>query len=135
MTADVLQTDAGALQVKGLADMVRAKLANGGGEVPRIQPWRVGGGLGWTSDPVDLSFLLMYVGKRDKLAVGETPTKGYLSLDAHVDWRPLASRGDLTLILAAHNLTNSRQRDAIAINKDQVEQAGRDISFTVQKTF
>ncbi len=135
VTADVLQTEAGSLQVKGLADIVRAKLTNGGGEVPRIQPWRVGGGLGWTSDPVDLSFLLIYVGKRDKLAVGETPTKDYLSLDAHVDWRPLASRQDLTLILAAHNLTNSRQRDAVAINKDEVEQAGRDISFTVQKTF
>lgn len=134
VTADIFQTSAGTLQVKGLADYVRAKLAHGGGEVPRIQPWRAGGGLGWTSDAIEASFLLLYVGKRDDLAFAETPTKGYVSLDAHFAWSPAALDG-LTLILAAHNLTDAVQRNAVALNKDDVVLPGRDISLTVRKTF
>ncbi len=135
LNADVAQTDWGTFAVKGLADYVRAKFTNGGGEVPRIQPWRVGGGGGWSSDAFDASVLLIYVGKRDDLAVAETPTKGYTTIDAHLDWRPLANNRGLSLILAAHNLTDSVQRNAVALNKDDVILPGRDISLTLRQTF
>jgi iron complex outermembrane receptor protein len=135
VTADVWKTAMGSLEVKGLADYVRAKLTDGGGNVPRIQPWRAGGGLGWTSDAIDASFLLLYVGRQDDVSVGESETKGFVSLDAHLDWRPLPSHKGLTLILAAHNLTDSVQRNSVALNKDDVVLPGRDISLTVRQSF
>jgi iron complex outermembrane receptor protein len=135
VTADVWKTTSGALEVKGLADYVRAKFTDNLGNVPRIQPWRAGGGLGWTSDAIDASFLLLYVGRQDDLGAEETPTKGYVSLDAHLDWRPLASNKGLTLILAGHNLTDAVQRNAVSLNKDDVILPGRDVSFTVRQSF
>lgn len=135
VTADVWRTTAGSLEVKGLVDYVRARLTDGGGNAPRIQPWRIGAGLAWSSEAIDASFLLLRVGRQDDVSVGESPTKGYLSLDAHVDWRPLPSHKDLTVILAAHNLTDSVQRNAISFNKDEVVPPGRDVSLTVRQGF
>ncbi|MEP7211280.1 MAG: TonB-dependent receptor, partial [Alphaproteobacteria bacterium] len=108
---------------------------DGLGNVPRIQPWRAGGGLGWSTDAIDASFLLLYVGRQDDVSAGESETKGFVSLDAHLDWRPLPSHKNLTLILAAHNLTDSTQRNSVALNKDDVILPGRDISFTVRQSF
>ena len=103
--------------------------------MPRIQPWRVGGGLGWRSDAVDASFLLLYVGRQDDVPVGDSETKGFVSLDAHVAWRPFAQNDGLTLILAGHNLTDSNQRNAVALNREDVILPGRDISLTLQQKF
>ncbi len=135
ITSTLFETSAGALEAKLLGDYVRAKFSSGGGNVPRIQPWRVGGGLGWSSDAIDAGFLLFYVGRQDDLATAETPTKGFLSLDAQIAWRPLADQAGLTLILAGHNLTGDEQHNAVALNKDEVILPGRDISLILRKTF
>jgi iron complex outermembrane receptor protein len=81
-TYDLARFEAGTLQVTGLADMVRAQFTNGGGDVPRIQPYRVGGGLNWASDPVDLGFTATYIGAQNRVPAGDTPTDSYWNLDA-----------------------------------------------------
>jgi iron complex outermembrane receptor protein len=53
------KTAAGELSANVLADYVRAKFSNGGGDVPRIQPGRFGGGLGWNNGVIDASFLVL----------------------------------------------------------------------------
>jgi iron complex outermembrane receptor protein len=50
-------------------------------------------------------------------------------------WRPLKSNDRLEITLAGHNLTNARQRDAAALNKDLVLQQGRDVRAAVRLRF
>ncbi|HWA21550.1 MAG TPA: TonB-dependent receptor, partial [Caulobacterales bacterium] len=74
--ADLVSTQLGTFGVHGLFDYVKADFSNAGGPVPRIQPWRLGAGVDWASEAFDAGAQATYVGKRDKLAVGETPTEG-----------------------------------------------------------
>ena len=52
------------------------------GDVPRIQPGRFGGGLSWTSEKLDASFLVLAVSAQKRIGVADSPTPGYSSVDA-----------------------------------------------------
>jgi iron complex outermembrane receptor protein len=134
-TLNVIENEAGALNANLLADYVRAKFTHGGGDVPRIQPYRVGGGLSWTSEAFDAGFLLIYVGKQDKVPVGDTVTKGYVSLDAQAAWRPLANNDRFEIALSGRNLTDDVQRNAVALNRDLVVLPGRDVRLVLRERF
>ncbi|HVZ99834.1 MAG TPA: TonB-dependent receptor [Caulobacterales bacterium] len=130
----LVQTESGSLEAVGLADFVRADFASSGGPVPRIQPYRVGGGLDWDSGPFSAGFLALYVGKQDRVPAGDTPTDSYWNLDANVSWRPFG-QNDMEVSLIGHNLTDDVQRDAVALNRDVIEQPGRDVRVVVRKAF
>ncbi|WP_442680805.1 TonB-dependent receptor [Sphingomonas sp. ASY06-1R] len=121
----------GALEVKAQGDYTRATL-DGGGNVPRIPPYRIGGGLTWTSTPVDAGFLLLYAGRQDKFGAFDTPTPHYYELNAQVAWRPFPSHPGIQLAVVGQNLTNDVQRFATALNKDQVVMPGRNIRFVLK---
>lgn len=121
----------GDMEADILGDYVRATF-NAGGNVPRIPPYKAGGGLNWYSDNVDIGFLLMRVGEQTEVGTGETGTKGYMDLGAHVNWRPFPSHPDWQLSLVGHNLLDSTERDAIALNKDEVIQPGRDVQLVLR---
>ncbi len=112
-------------------DYVRATL-DGGGNVPRIPPYRIGGGLSWTGDAVDAGVLALYAGKQTEFGAFDTPTPGYLELNANVAWRPLKSNPGFELALVGYNLTDDVQRDAAAFNKDDVVAPGRDIRLVAR---
>lgn len=124
----------GMLSAEVLADYVRAKLT-GLGNVPRIPPYHLGGGLKWESDVFDAGFLLKYSGKQDKVGPTETPTSGFVNLDANVSLRPFATNRKIELSVVGHNLTNSTQRNAVSLNKDEVVLPGRDIRFEARVGF
>lgn len=128
------QSHAGLLQADFQADLVRATLG-GGGNVPRIPPYHVGGGLSWTSDMFDAGFLLRYAGRQNRVGPYETPTKGYVDLDAHLAWRPFKNHPGVEFALTGHNLTNVVQRNAVSLNKDLVVAPGRDIRLVVTTAF
>ena len=134
-TVSVYQMDAGTVGTVVMADYVRARLANGGGNVPRMPPYHVGGGLAWNSKPFDASFMLKYSGTQSAVAFAETSTKGYASLDAQIAWRPWQTKPNLEISLVGHNLTNRIQRNAVAINKDEVVLPGRDIRVVLRSAF
>jgi iron complex outermembrane receptor protein len=117
-----------------LADYVRAKLS-GAGNVPRIQPGRIGGGLTWSADKVDASFLVLRVAQQDKTGAFDTPTDGYTSLDAQIAWRPFSNPGRLEVMLVGHNLTDATIRNATSLNKDDVVMPGRDIRVVLRTKF
>ena len=77
----------------------------------------------------------LYVGKRDDLSAGETPTDSYWELQAQAAWRPLANNRKFELALVGRNLSDEVQRNAIALNKDLVVMPGRDIRFVVRDAF
>jgi iron complex outermembrane receptor protein len=133
-TFTLYQGTSGKFHALLLADYVRAKLDEGG-NVPRIPPYHIGGGLGWDSAKFDAHVLVKYSGEQNDVAVAETPTDSFTSVDAQLGWRPFDSTPGLELALIGRNLTDSVQRNAIALNKDEVILPGRDISLMVRANF
>lgn len=122
------------VKAQALGDYVRASL-DGAGSVPRIPPYHVGGGLDAESEHWDAGFLLKYAGAQNRIGAGETPTDGFVNLDAHIVWRPWSDRPNTSLTLSAHNLTDSVQRNAVSLNKDVVILPGRGIRLTARAGF
>jgi len=127
----VLKGDSGTLEVNALGDYTRATLDQGG-NVPRIPPYRIGGGLSWKSVPIDASLLYLYVGQQDKFGAFDTPTPHYNQLNARIAVRPFAAYPGVELAIVGQNLTNDVQRAATALNKDDVVMPGRNIRLVVR---
>ena len=128
---DLVQGTRGTLAAKTIGDCTRATFDDGS-NVPRIPPYRIGGGLDWQSNPFDANVMATWVGRQDKPGAFDTPTPGYLSLDAGLAWRPFASDRNLEFALVGQNLTNDVQRNAAAFNKDEVVMPGRNVRFVVK---
>ena len=103
--------------------------------VPRIPPYHLGGGLDAESDRFDIGVLLKYAGAQRRIGFGETPTDGFLNVDAHIAWHPWTDRPSSSLTLAAHNLTDSVQRNAVSLNKGVVMAPGRSVRLTARVGF
>ncbi len=132
---ELLQSSAGDLHIDLLGDVVRATLSNGGGNVPRIPPYHVGGGLSWQSPRFDARVTVKYAGKQDKLATSESVTKAFTNVDAQIALRPWVAHPGIEFALIGHNLTDSSQRNAVALNKDEVIMPGRDVRLMVRARF
>jgi iron complex outermembrane receptor protein len=128
---DLIPTAEGGLQVEALADYVRATLDDGS-NVPRIPPWRFGGGLSWKSEAVDAGFMLIHHGRQDDYGAFDAATPGYDDLGAQVAWRPFASKPGIEFAVVGQNLTDAVQRDAAALNRDVVVMPGRNVRFVVK---
>jgi iron complex outermembrane receptor protein len=133
-TFDIYESSAGTLQAIALADYVRAKL-DSGDNVPRISPYHLGGGLTWALDAFDAGFMLRYTGRQDDTAPAETPTPGFVSIDAQAAWRPFASNPGVEFALLGRNLGDTVQRNALALNKDEVIQPGRELRLMARARF
>jgi len=123
--------DGATLSARVLADYTRATLDRGG-NVPRIPPYRVGGGLTWQSRPIDANILYVHVGRQDRFGAFDTPTPGYDQLNAQIAWRPFKDRRGIELAIVGQNLTNDVQRAATALNKDLVVMPGRNVRFVLR---
>ncbi len=129
---ELLQNAMGDLHLNLLADVVRAKLANGAGDVPRIPPYHVGAGLSWHGERVDASVFVKYAGRQSRIAAAETPTGAFTNVDAQLALRPWADKPHVEFALVGRNLTDSAQRNAVALNKDEVMLPGRDIRLMIR---
>ncbi len=127
----LLKTHDGGLRAKLLGDYTRATLDDGN-NVPRIPPWRIGGGLDYESGPLDAGFTLIYAGRQDKPGVFDTPTPSYLNLNAQISWRPLKAYPGVELALVGQNLTDDVQRAATSFNKDVVVMPGRNVRLVLK---
>jgi len=121
-------TGDGVLSVDFQGDVVRATLA-GGSNVPRIPPWRAGGGLSWNSDLFDANILVMRVGKQSDFGSFDTATPGYTEVNARLSWQVTP---EWQLDLIGHNLADQVERNAAAFNKDVVVAPGRDIRLVLR---
>ena len=132
---ELVEIASGHVHAEVLADYVRAKLDSGAGNVPRITPYHMGAGLSWTNMAFDASVLVKYTGRQDDIAAAETATAGFTSVDAQFGWRPLPHNPDFEIVVIGRNLTDSTQRNAIALNKDEVVLPGRDARLVVRAAF
>jgi iron complex outermembrane receptor protein len=128
---DLWHIDDGILKIDMMGDYVRATLA-GGDNVPRIPPWRLGGGLSWESPKLDAGFQVQQVGKQNYPGVFDTSTPGFVSVNAQIAWRPFTSNSNIEIALMGRNLADTVQRNAAALNKDLVVSPGRNIQLSVR---
>ncbi|MBB6505042.1 iron complex outermembrane receptor protein [Sphingomonas endophytica] len=128
---DLVHTPHGVYRFNLLADYTRATLDDGR-NVPRIPPYRIGGGLNWTGEKLDAGFNLIYAGRQDRFGAFDTATPGYVALDGQLALRPFASHPNVELALLGQNLTNDTQRLATALNKDEVVMPGRRLMATLR---
>jgi iron complex outermembrane receptor protein len=133
-TIAMLQGDRGTLNAELMADYVRAKTTDGD-NLPRVPPYHIGAGISWVAEHLDAGAFARYTAEQDDVATGETPTAGFTSLDAHIGWSPWTNRPGLEIALVGRNLTDSTQRNAIALNKDEVILPGRDLRLTLNASF
>jgi iron complex outermembrane receptor protein len=125
----------GGFGVMAQADYVSGELDNGQ-EIPRLTPFRFGGGLFFESPIASAQIKVLRVAARDDTAPFETPTDGYTDLCANVAWRVYEQNGTaLDVTLAGRNLANVEQRNAVSFVKDDVVMPGRDIRLIARLTF
>lgn len=127
----LVKTYHGSFVAKLLGDYTRATLENGG-NVPRIPPYRIGGGVAWQGDRIDAGLTLIRVGRQNRFGAFDTPTPGYFSLNEQVAWRPFKSHPGIEVAVVGQNLTNDVQRNAAALNKDDVVMPGRNIRLVLK---
>ncbi|HVP85627.1 MAG TPA: TonB-dependent receptor [Rhizomicrobium sp.] len=131
----LLDRSSGTLSANMLADYVRASLGSGLGNVPRIQPFRVGGGLDWNSTAFDASLFVLGVGAQNVVGAFDPPTPGYIDVSLQGGWRPFSDNSGFEIDVIAHNLTNQVERDAVALNKEDVVAPGRDFRIVLRQAF
>ncbi len=134
-TFPVADLKAGTLNAEIMGDSVRATFANGAGNVPFIPPYHLSAGLRWNGERLSSGLFAKYSAKQDQITAAETPTAGYTSVNAYINWRARQGGLPIDLTLAGHNLTNSEQRNPVAINKDSVILPGRDVRLVLRASF
>jgi iron complex outermembrane receptor protein len=123
------------LAVDGVADYTRAKIANGGGNIPRIPPLRLLGGVELTSGAFDVRGEVEWSDDQDRTATFETPTEGFTLVNASATWRPFGRDRNIALIASANNIFDVTARRAASFTKDFVPLAGRDFRVTARLSF
>ena len=128
---DLIKTGSVLLRARLMGDYTRATLDDGS-NVPRIAPWRIGGGIDYTSSQFDAGFSYTRFARQDRFGLFDTPTEAYDALSLHVAWRPFPQHPGIELGLTGQNLTNAVQRHATSFNKDLVIAPGRSIRVTLR---
>jgi iron complex outermembrane recepter protein len=123
------------LVADGVADYVRAKLSNGGGNVPRIPPLRLLGGLEAQADRFDARAEVEWVADQNKTASFESRTDGHTLVNAALTWHPFGKRDETSVTLSANNIFDVDARRHASFTKDFVPLAGRDIRLAARFSF
>lgn len=129
-------TGNGHYDLRAWGDAVRATLANGGGNVPRIPTARLGVQLRWHNDDWRASIGTTRWFSHDDVAMHETPTAGFTMITAHLAWSFLnTDRQSWELFLDGNNLGDRVARLSTSLIKDTAPLPGRNFSFGVRVLF
>lgn len=134
VTAHLLEAGVHALDLRVFGDRVRATL-DGGGNLPRIAPARVGVDLAWDNGPLHASLGAVRYQRQDDVAAGESPTGGYTLVDAHLAYHWDSGNRGWELFMDAHNLGDAEARVHTSFLKDRVVLPGRGVTFGMRTFF
>ena len=123
------------LKVDAVADYTRAKISGGAGNVPRIPPLRVLGGVEMNSARLDLRGEVEWSDAQTKTAPFESATDGFTLVNATATWRPLANNRNISLIASANNIFDVVARRSASFTKDFVPLSGRDFRLSARISF
>lgn len=116
------------------ADYVRATL-DGGGDLPRIPPFRASVGLRYQGPTLSASSELIRYAAQNDVAELEEETEGYTLVNATVGYRLLTSRLIHDFLLRATNLTDELARSHVSPLKERAPLPGRDLSLSYRVSF
>jgi iron complex outermembrane recepter protein len=123
------------LELDVSADYVRATLADGGGNLPRIPPMRLGAGLQLHGGPITAMFEVRHTFEQDDIASYETTTGGYTFVNAHVGYRLIAGNTVHDILLRGTNLTDELARQHTSALKEIAPLPGRDVTLSYRLLF
>jgi iron complex outermembrane receptor protein len=123
------------LKIDAVADYTRAKISGGAGNVPRIPPLRVLGGVELISARLDLRGEVEWSDAQTKTAPFETATDGFTLVNATATWRPFGSDRNVALIASANNIFDVVARRSASFTKDFVPLSGRDFRLSARISF
>jgi iron complex outermembrane receptor protein len=117
-------------------DLVRGRLTNGGGDLPRMSPARIGLEADYKQGGWTAYGMLLGVLRQDRVATLETKTDGYLRLDAGIEYTlKVDSEVTTKLFLRANNLLNQDMRVATSFLKDYAPLPGRSFVAGLRASF
>jgi iron complex outermembrane receptor protein len=136
---DAIPVGDGWFGIEGQFDAVRAKLDDGS-NVPRIPPYRVGGGVFLRANGWFARLNLLHAFDQTRIASFETPTAGYNDLRAEVSYtKPLDplvyGASEITLGLQGRNLLDDDIRNAASFKKDEILLPGRNVRLFLTARF
>jgi iron complex outermembrane recepter protein len=123
------------LKIDAVADYTRAKISGGAGNVPRIPPLRVLGGVELNSARLDLRGEVEWSDAQTKTAPFETATDGFTLVNATATWRPFGRDRNISLIASANNIFDVVARRSASFTKDFVPLSGRDFRLSARISF
>ncbi|MFT3791705.1 MAG: TonB-dependent receptor [Rudaea sp.] len=125
----------GRFDLRIFADTVRASLTDGGGNLPRIAPGRLGATLMWEDQGWRASLGAVGYARQDDVAQFETPTAGFTLVNAHLSRQFTAGAAAWELFLDGQNLGNQEARMATSFLKDRAPLPGRSLVFGIRNYF
>jgi len=123
------------LKVDAVADYTRAKISGGAGNVPRIPPLRMLGGVELNGARFDLRGEVEWSDAQTKTAPFESATDGFTLVNATATWRPFGSDRNIALIASANNIFYVVARRSASFTKDFVPLSGRDFLLSARISF
>lgn len=134
-TFNLARNAGGDWDLRVFGDTVRATLSDGGGNVPRIAPSRLGAQLRWERNGWRAALGATRTAEQDDVAANETSTPGYTLVDAHLARHFDTGNLSWELFADGSNLTNQSARVHTSFLKDVVALPGRNVGFGVRVFF
>lgn len=130
---DVAKVWRGLWGVDAQYDFVRASFEDAaGGNVPRIPPHRLGGGIYYRDTNWFARVGMLHAFDQNRIGENETPTKGYTLLNADLAYTLKFDKTanivpEMIIGLKGENLLNDDVRNAVSFKKDEVLEPGRTV--------
>jgi iron complex outermembrane recepter protein len=105
------------------ADYVKAEF-DGGGNVPRIPPRRLGMEIAWLRELWSLKLRVTGVDDQNRIAANETASSGYTLVDAYFDYHLPVNGGEAVLFIKGSNLLDEEIRNHASLIKDFAPEPG-----------
>jgi iron complex outermembrane receptor protein len=136
---DVLPVGNGFAGIEAQFDFVRAQFDNGT-NVPRIPPYRLGGGVYLRADGRFARVNLLHAFDHQATALFETPTPGYDDLRAELSYTKLVDptvygASAITLGVQGRNLLDADIRNSTSFKKDEILLPGRNVRLFLTARF
>ena len=123
------------LDLKVMADYVRAELRDSGAPLPLIPPFRIGGGLHFGSLNWHAEGEVRWIGTQDRVSENELPTPSYTMVNASAGYRFFLGNQVFDLLIRGRNLTDELAFNASSVSKFERPMPGRDISLSLHLLF
>jgi len=115
-------------------DVIRARLTSGE-ELPRTPPARLATELSYQGESISADLFVSQHFEQTHVAVNETPTDGYLMVDANINYHFNLAGQALAVYLKGTNLTDEYANVHTSFLKDLTPLAGRSFALGIRGSF